>query len=106
MKGYFLFGIWSFVLYGSARGTGVNLGRGLPPEIMRELCAHLDALTSPVMELLAELHQTGATICIVTHDPRYARHAERHIYLFDGQLADEPTVEPPPGSAPALNVSA
>jgi putative ABC transport system ATP-binding protein len=48
-----------------------------------------------VMDLLSELHQTGATICIVTHDPRYARHAERHIYLFDGQLADGPTVEPP-----------
>jgi putative ABC transport system ATP-binding protein len=48
-----------------------------------------------VMELLSELHQVGATICIVTHDPRYARHAERHIYLFDGQLADGPTVEPP-----------
>jgi putative ABC transport system ATP-binding protein len=48
-----------------------------------------------VMELLAELHQLGATICIVTHDPRYARHAERHIYLFDGQLAAGPTVEPP-----------
>jgi putative ABC transport system ATP-binding protein len=48
-----------------------------------------------VMELLSGLHQLGATICIVTHDPRYARHAERHIYLFDGQLADEPTVEPP-----------
>jgi putative ABC transport system ATP-binding protein len=48
-----------------------------------------------VMELLSELHQLGATICIVTHDPRYARHAERHIYLFDGQLADGPTVEPP-----------
>ncbi len=46
-----------------------------------------------VMELLSALHQLGATICIVTHDPRYARHAERHIYLFDGQLADEPTVE-------------
>ncbi len=54
-----------------------------------------------VMALLAELHQTGATICIVTHDPRYARHAERHVYLFDGQLADEPTVEPPSGSAVA-----
>ncbi|HEX7941212.1 MAG TPA: ABC transporter ATP-binding protein [Gemmatimonadaceae bacterium] len=55
-----------------------------------------------VMDLLSELHQMGATICIVTHDPRYARHAERHIYLFDGQLADQPTVEPPP----AVNASA
>ncbi len=43
-----------------------------------------------VMELLRELHQTGATICIVTHDPRYARHAERHIHLFDGRVVDAP----------------
>jgi len=57
-----------------------------------------------VMELLSSLHQLGATICIVTHDPRYARHAERHIYLFDGQLADEPTVEPP--SAPMIDARA
>jgi putative ABC transport system ATP-binding protein len=57
-----------------------------------------------VMELLSELHQLGATICIVTHDPRYARHAERHIYLFDGQLADGPTVEPP--LPPGPNVAA
>jgi putative ABC transport system ATP-binding protein len=57
-----------------------------------------------VMGLLSELHQLGATICIVTHDPRYARHAERHIYLFDGQVADDPTVEPPPG-AHALNAT-
>jgi len=43
-----------------------------------------------VMELLHELYMTGATICMVTHDPRYARHAERHIYLFDGRVVDEP----------------
>jgi putative ABC transport system ATP-binding protein len=48
-----------------------------------------------VMELLNELHQTGATICIVTHDPRYARHAERHVYLFDGRIVDEPMAAPP-----------
>ena len=57
-----------------------------------------------VMELLSSLHQLGATICIVTHDPRYARHAERHIYLFDGQLAAEPTVEPP--VSPVLDATA
>ena len=34
---------------------------------------------------------TGATICMVTHDPRYARHAERHIHLFDGRVVAEPT---------------
>ena len=43
-----------------------------------------------VMELLHELHQNGATICMVTHDPRYARHAERSIHLFDGRVVDEP----------------
>jgi len=57
-----------------------------------------------VMELLSSLHQLGAPICIVTHDPRYARHAERHIYLFDGQLAGEPTVEPP--ESPVLGATA
>jgi len=43
-----------------------------------------------VMELLHELYQAGATICIVTHDPRYARHAIRNIPLFDGRVTDEP----------------
>ena len=39
-----------------------------------------------VMELLAELHREGATICMVTHDPRYAEHAARTIHLFDGRV--------------------
>ena len=43
-----------------------------------------------VMVLLKELHDTGATICMVTHDPRYARHAERSIHLFDGRVVDTP----------------
>jgi putative ABC transport system ATP-binding protein len=42
-----------------------------------------------VMDLLKELHQNGATICIVTHDPRYAHHAERTIHLFDGRIVNE-----------------
>ncbi len=42
-----------------------------------------------VMELLHELHQGGATICMVTHDPRYARHADRAIHLFDGRVVKE-----------------
>ena len=42
-----------------------------------------------VMGLLRELHQEGATICIVTHDERYAKHAERSIHLFDGQVVEE-----------------
>ncbi len=46
-----------------------------------------------VMELMAELHSTGATICMVTHDPRYARHAERSIHVFDGRVVDAPVEE-------------
>jgi putative ABC transport system ATP-binding protein len=42
-----------------------------------------------VMDLLKELHSSGATICMVTHDPRYAAHAERSIHLFDGRIVDE-----------------
>ena len=43
-----------------------------------------------VMELLGELHKSGATICMVTHDARYASHAERTIHLFDGRVVEEP----------------
>jgi len=42
-----------------------------------------------VMELLRELHRGGATLCMVTHDPRYARHADRTIHLFDGRIVEE-----------------
>src|SRR6059036_316249 len=42
-----------------------------------------------VMDLLYELYQAGATICMVTHDPRYARHADRSIHLFDGRVVEE-----------------
>jgi putative ABC transport system ATP-binding protein len=49
-----------------------------------------------VMELLRELHRSGATICMVTHDQRYASHAERTVHLFDGRIVEETT-----GAAPA-----
>ncbi len=42
-----------------------------------------------VMDLLRELHRDGATLCMVTHDPRYARYADRTIYLFDGRIVEE-----------------
>ena len=42
-----------------------------------------------VMDLLNELHRAGATICMVTHDARYASHAERTIHLFDGRVVEE-----------------
>src|SRR5580765_3797518 len=41
-----------------------------------------------VMALLRELHAEGATICLVTHDQRYARDAQRAIYLFDGKIVN------------------
>lgn len=42
-----------------------------------------------VMELLRDLHREGATICMVTHDPRFARHADRTVHLFDGRVVEE-----------------
>ena len=42
-----------------------------------------------VMDLLRELHRNGATICMVTHDNRYERYADRTIHLFDGQVLSE-----------------
>ena len=45
-----------------------------------------------VMDLLKELHAEGATICMVTHDPRYAHVADRSVHLFDGQVISEDDV--------------
>ena len=42
-----------------------------------------------VMEMLRNLHQHGATICMVTHDQRYSSYADRTVHLFDGQVVDE-----------------
>jgi putative ABC transport system ATP-binding protein len=42
-----------------------------------------------VMALLRELHRAGSTICMVTHDPRFTRHAERAVHLFDGRIVQE-----------------
>ena len=56
-----------------------------------EPTGNLDSQNSEaVMTLLDDLHREGATICMVTHDPRWARHANRNIHLFDGRIvADE-----------------
>jgi len=45
-----------------------------------------------VMSLLQELHRGGATICMVTHDPRYAEFADRSVHLFDGRVVDDTAV--------------
>ena len=44
-----------------------------------------------VMDLLRELHQNGSTVCMVTHDSRYAQHADREVALFDGRVVDSVT---------------
>ncbi len=42
-----------------------------------------------VMDLLQQLHREGATICMVTHDGRFAKHADRTVHLFDGKVVEE-----------------
>ena len=55
-----------------------------------EPTGNLDSVNGEsVMELLRDLHRAGATICMVTHDARYARHADRSIHLFDGRVVEE-----------------
>ena len=56
-----------------------------------EPTGNLDSQNSEaVMQLLSDLHQNGATICLVTHDPRYSRFADRTVHLFDGRIVTEP----------------
>ena len=58
-----------------------------------EPTGNLDSVNGEsVMNLLRELNKNGATICMVTHDPRYALHADRSINLFDGRVLDEQAV--------------
>jgi putative ABC transport system ATP-binding protein len=55
-----------------------------------EPTGNLDSKNSEaVMDLLRQLHADGATICMVTHDPRYASIADRTIHLFDGRIVEE-----------------
>jgi len=55
-----------------------------------EPTGNLDSVNGEsVMELLRDLHQQGSTLCMVTHDPRFARYADRTVHLFDGRIVDE-----------------
>jgi putative ABC transport system ATP-binding protein len=55
-----------------------------------EPTGNLDSVNGEsVMELLRDLHRNGATICMVTHDQRYAQHADRSVHLFDGRVVEE-----------------
>ena len=61
-----------------------------------EPTGNLDSKNSEsVMSLLDDLHDQGATICMVTHDPRWARHANRNISLFDGRIVAEEELNEP-----------
>ncbi|HEX5473623.1 MAG TPA: ABC transporter ATP-binding protein [Vicinamibacterales bacterium] len=65
---------------------------GRPPILLAdEPTGNLDSVSGEaLMDMLAELHAAGTTICLATHDERYIARAGRHIYLFDGRIADQP----------------
>jgi putative ABC transport system ATP-binding protein len=65
---------------------------GQPPIVLAdEPTGNLDSASGDtVMQMLGELHAAGSTVCLATHNPRYIALATRHIYLFDGRIADRP----------------
>jgi len=65
---------------------------GRPPIVLAdEPTGNLDsAAGEAVMQMLDELHAGGSTVCIATHDPQHIARAHRHIYLYDGRVADHP----------------
>jgi putative ABC transport system ATP-binding protein len=74
---------------GQQQRVAVARALGGSPSILLadEPTGNLDSKNSAaVMDLMKELHAQGSTICMVTHDPRYAKCAERIIHLFDGQI--------------------
>jgi putative ABC transport system ATP-binding protein len=77
---------------GQQQRVAVARALGGSPSILLadEPTGNLDSTNGEaVMELLRELHRGGATICMVTHDPRYAECADRTIRLFDGKIVEE-----------------
>ena len=77
---------------GQQQRVAVARALGGDPSILLadEPTGNLDSANGEaVMDLLRELHRGGATICMVTHDPRYAKFAEREIHLFDGRIVEE-----------------
>jgi putative ABC transport system ATP-binding protein len=77
---------------GQQQRVAVARALGGDPSILLadEPTGNLDSTNGEqVMDLLRELHRGGATICMVTHDPRYAKYADRGIHLFDGRIVEE-----------------
>jgi putative ABC transport system ATP-binding protein len=67
---------------------------GRPPILLAdEPTGNLDSKSGDaLMQMLSDLHADGATVCLATHNPNYIARAERHLYLFDGRLVDEPVM--------------
>jgi len=65
---------------------------GRPPIVLAdEPTGNLDSTSGDaVMQMIGELHQSGSTICLATHNPKYIALAARHIYLFDGGVVERP----------------
>jgi putative ABC transport system ATP-binding protein len=79
---------------GQQQRVAVARAIGGAPSILLadEPTGNLDSVNGEaVMALLSELHAGGATIIMVTHDPRYAEHAERSVHLFDGRIVEDVT---------------
>src|SRR6516162_8799699 len=79
---------------GQQQRVAVARALGGDPSILLadEPTGNLDSANGEaVMDLLKDLHKSGSTICIVTHDPRYAAYADRSIHLFDGRVVEELT---------------
>src|SRR5512137_2270623 len=79
---------------GQQQRVAVARGLGGEPSILLadEPTGNLDSVNGQaVMDLLSELHRQGTTICMVTHDPRYADFADRTVHLFDGRVGEEST---------------
>ena len=75
----------------AARGGGAGGGRAPCILLADEPTGNLDSKNGEaVMGLLRALHDEGSTVCMVTHDPRYAEHARREIHLFDGRCSPHP----------------
>lgn len=76
----------------------VSIARALAADsgimLVDEPTGNLDSKNGDaVMALLAELNRQGTTICLVTHDPRYAQMAQRQVLLLDGKVVREPALE-------------
>src|SRR6202021_303323 len=73
------------------RAPGARALAGSPSILLAdEPTGNLDSKNGEaVMHLLADLHREGSTICMVTHDPRFAKHAQREVHLFDGKVVSE-----------------